>query len=182
MIYCFLAKGFEEIEAVTLIDILRRDNIEVVTVGIGSKEVTGAHDITIKADIEEKDINIEKMNGIFLPGGMPGTLNLEKSSTVTEAIEYAVKNNLLISAICAAPLILGRMGILKGKKATVYPGFEEELKGAIHTGDFVTKDNNIITGKGPGSAIEFSLEVLKYIKGIDKAKEIRGTLQCPTNK
>ena len=127
MIYIFLANGFEETEAVTPIDILRRCGKEVVAVGVGGSAVTSSHGITIIADAEDKLISLdEKLEGIILPGGMPGTLNLEKSETVQKAIDYCIANNLYIGAICAAPSILGHKGILKGRNAVCFAGFGEK--------------------------------------------------------
>ena len=131
MIYAFLANGFEEIEAITIIDILRRAEKEVITVGIGDNIIRGAHGMVVVADTQDNMIELDdKLEMIFLPGGMPGTLNLERSAVVQSAIDYCVENDKYIAAICAAPSILGHKGILDGKKACCYPGFEQELKGA----------------------------------------------------
>ena len=120
MIYMFLAEGFEETEAIAPLDILRRAELEIATVGVGRKTVTGSHGISVVADVMDCEIMPdENCQGIILPGGMPGTLNLEKSETVGKFIEYAVKNNLVIGAICAAPSVLGHKGILMGKKQFV---------------------------------------------------------------
>ncbi|MDR3178502.1 MAG: DJ-1/PfpI family protein [Oscillospiraceae bacterium] len=164
MICVFLADGFEEIEAFTTIDILRRAKINVKSVGIGNKFVTGAHDIVVVADKSETQINFQDLEGLVLPGGMPGTVNLETSSFVKEAINLCVSKNLLIAAICAAPSILGHMGFLEGKTATCYPGFEQELTKANVSKLSVCKDSNIITARGPGSAFDFALEIVKSVK------------------
>lgn len=179
MFYCFLANGFEEIEAVAVIDILRRAELDIVTVGVGSKQVTGSHSITVTADIEEKDVTTDTMTGVILPGGMPGTLNLEKSPIVKAAVTYCNNNGFWVCAICAAPSILGHMGLLEGKQVTCFPSFACELGGGEHTGMPVTVDGNMITGKGPGSAVEFALEIVKQAKGQDTADKIRSSLQCP---
>ena len=130
MIYVFLANGFEEIEALAPVDILRRAELEVKTVGVGGKTITGSHGITVTADIEEKDVTTDDMELMILPGGMPGTLNLEKSPIVTTCAEYCAKNDIYLAAICAAPSVLGHLGLLNGKEAICFPGFEGELKGA----------------------------------------------------
>ncbi|MEG2429540.1 MAG: DJ-1/PfpI family protein, partial [Oscillospiraceae bacterium] len=137
MIYVFLADGFEETEAITTIDYLRRCELDVKTVSIKAPLapvagliVTGSHKIKILADITANDVNLEEIDMIVLPGGMPGTLNLEMSTIVNTAIDYCVKNNKFIGAICAAPSILGHKGLLNGKNATCFTGFEDELLGA----------------------------------------------------
>ena len=174
MIYVFLAEGFEEIEALTPVDVLRRGGIDVKTVGLGSKIVIGAHAIPVECDLTENEAVLdENLEGIVLPGGMPGTLNLEKSSVVNNFIDYAVENNLLVSAICAAPSILGHKGLLNGRCATCYPGFEKDLTGASVKEASVVKDGNFITAKGPGAASDFAFEILKYFKGDKKAEEVK---------
>ena len=145
MIYVFLADGFEETEAIAPIDILKRFGKEVVTVGIGGGKITGAHAVTVIADITDSDVIMtDKVEMIVLPGGMPGTLNLEKSPVVQAAIKFCVDNKKAIGAICAAPSIIGKLGLLKGKKATCFPGFEQFLEGAMFTGDLVNIDDNIV--------------------------------------
>lgn len=178
MIYVFLANGFEEIEALSVVDILRRAELNVTTVGVGGTKVNGAHGITVVADIEDKSVTTDNMQGVVLPGGMPGTLNLEKSPIVKAAINYCRDNNKRIMAICAAPSIIGHMGLLNGKKAVCYPGFENELAGASLGNLAVEVDGNIITSKGPGTAIEFALEIVKEYKDAKTAKSIKDALQC----
>lgn len=161
MIYVFLAEGFEEIEALATVDILRRAGMDVKTVSVtGKKEVTGSHNITVTADVTE--INIMDAETVILPGGMPGTLNLKASDMVQNAISYAFDNNKLMCAICAAPLVFGNAGFLKGKKAACYPGFEKELIGAEVVYEPVVTDGNIITSRGAGTAHLFAFEILKY--------------------
>lgn len=179
MVYIFLANGFEEIEALTTVDLLRRAKIDVQTVGIGSKEIIGTHQITVLADIEDKDIIIdENIDAIILPGGMPGTLNLEKSSVVKSCIAYCNNNNKYIAAICAAPSILGHNNILKNKNAICFPGFEDELFGANIVDDYVCVDGNIITAKGAGVAIDFSLKIIELILNKETSNKIRASIQC----
>ena len=173
MIYVFLADGFEECEAIAPIDILRRAQIEVSIVGIGSKSVTGSHGITVECDIEENQAVFENLNGIILPGGMPGTLNLENNSTVQKFIDFAEKNNLLIAAICAAPSILGHKNLLNGKKATCFTGFEKELLGANVLNEPVVCDQNFITAYGAGAALDFGFQIVSAIKGNDFAEDLK---------
>ncbi len=178
MIYLFLAEGFEEIEALTPVDVLRRGKTELVTVGVGTKFVKGSHGINVEADITTDDItSFDGVDAVILPGGMPGTLNLEKNKTVIDAVKYCFDNNKIIAAICAAPSILGHLGMLKGKKATAFPSFQSELEGAT-LGDFVEQDGNIITARGMGVALEFGLKLLEVMKGTDASKRVKDSLQC----
>lgn len=180
MIYAFLAKGFEEVEAIAAIDVIRRAEIEICTVGIGSKIVCGSHNIPVFCDLDETEVKIEdNVDGILLPGGMPGTLNLEANITVNDFIDYCYDNGKLICAICAAPSILGHKGLLEGKKAICFPGFEAELKGAVISSDYVAVDNNIITAKGMGSAVDFGIAISKKFIGEEKAQKLKASLQCP---
>ena len=179
MVYLFLANGFEETEALTPVDILRRGGVEVTTVGIGGTEITGSHNITVKADISDKEFSVlDRVEGVILPGGMPGTKNLEKSSTVIKAVKYCFERNLVIGAICAAPSILGHMGILKGKKATAFPGFERDLFDAEIDGEYVSVDGNIITARGMGVSADFALALLTAFKDSETAEKIKASIQC----
>ncbi len=179
MVYFFLANGFEETEAIAPIDILRRSGAEVVTVGIGEEVIAGSHGIAVIPDITEVELALtEDVDMIVLPGGMPGTLNLEKSRTVQEAIDYCTDKGKYIGAICAAPSILGKKGILSGKKATCFPGYEEFLSGAEYTGDSVVRDGKIITAKGAGAAIEFGLALSAALVGAEKSEKVRASMQC----
>ncbi len=178
MIYVFLANGFEEIEALAVVDVLRRAELDVLTVGVGEDFIVGSHQIPVACDISEKNLVLdERVEAIVLPGGMPGTLNLEKSEIVQKAIDRAKENNKLICAICAAPSILGHKGLLNGKNATCFPGFEEELFGANVSKDFVVRDGNIITAKGMGSAVEFGLQIAEVLTSKENAQKIRAALQ-----
>ena len=178
MVYCFLAPGFEEIEALATVDILRRANIEVLTVGVGEDVIIGSHLIPVLADIREGDVKLDSsVEAVILPGGMPGTLNLQKSESVQKAIDFAVANDKYVCAICAAPLILGHKDLLNGKKATCYPGFEEDLKGAEATGGFVEEDGKIITGKGAGVAIDFALRIVEKLLNKEEADKINASIQ-----
>lgn len=173
MIYLFLAEGFEEIEALTPVDVLRRAGLELKTVAVGnSKTVKGAHGIEIVADILETELEADIPEAIILPGGMPGTTNLEESATVIDTLMRGMINGSLVCAICAAPSILGICGYLKSRKATCYPGFEQYLDGATFTDERVVRDGNIITAKGMGCAAEFALCIVEALLGKDKADDV----------
>lgn len=176
MVYVLLVDGFEEIEAVTPIDILRRCGVEVKTVGVEKRTVTGSHNIPVTADMEIGDINREDIELLMLPGG-PGHTILDKSEEVRELIDYCVGKGKYVSAICAAPSILGKRGYLEGKKATCFPGFEEQMKGAHLTGDKVAADGIFITGKGAGAAAEFGFAMAELLAGRGNAQEIRAAMQ-----
>ncbi len=178
MIYMFLANGFEETEAVTPLDILRRADIEVKTVGVGEKTVTGAHGITVVADLCETQVDFDKIDGVILPGGMPGTLNLAASQTVDKAVRLAAKKGVLLSAICAAPSVLGQKELLAGKRATCYPGFEEKLIGATVTKKPVESDGNVITAWGAGAAMRFGFALVEFLCGKQKADAVEALFKC----
>ena len=171
MIYMFLANGFEEIEALMPLDLMRRAGLEVTTVGVGGKDITGSHGITVKADITDSDFADNAPECVILPGGMPGTKNLDASPVVHKALDDALENNSLICAICAAPMILGKRGILRGKKATCFPGFEEYLEGAT-VGGRAVRDGQVITGIGMGAALEFGIEIVSALKGREEAEKL----------
>ncbi|MEG1244747.1 MAG: DJ-1/PfpI family protein, partial [Oscillospiraceae bacterium] len=157
----FIAQGFEETEAIATADVLLRAGLKLKTVGIGKVIITGSHGLKIECDVCDTDISIsDDIDAIVLPGGMPGTNNLQNSQIVMKFLDFAAKNNILICAICAAPKILGSAGLLKGKKAVCYPGFEGELEGAILQNTAVCTDENIITAKCAGVAIDFGLEIV----------------------
>lgn len=173
MIYFFLAEGFEEIEALCPIDLLRRAGLAVTTVGVGGKEICGSHGIKVAADIIDTEYNDKAPELIFLPGGMPGTLNLKASDTVMRAIKDAVACDAYIAAICAAPMILGEVGLLCGKEAICYPGFEDELKGAKISDKRIVRDGKILTAKGMGAALDFGLMIVELFCGKQKADDLR---------
>ncbi len=173
----FLADGLEEIEGLTVVDILRRAGVEVVTISVsGKKEVTGAHQITILADELFEQADFTKLHGVVLPGGMPGTLNLMKHEGVNRILHQFDQEGKLVAAICAAPSVLGQAGLLKGRKATCYPGFEEKLTGAVTLAESVVQDGNIITSRGMGTAIPFALSLTAYFQGQEKADEIGASI------
>jgi len=168
------ANGFEEVEAITPVDVLRRAGCDVVTVSVtGKKEVTSARGVTVLADKLFEEINYSQADMIMLPGGQPGSDNLNKHEGLKKQIKSYHEQGKMVSAICAAPLVLGSLGILKGKKATCYPGTEPQLTGAICTSNAVEVDGNIITGKGPGVALKFSLTLVEKLVGKAKADEVK---------
>ncbi len=177
MIYVFFADGFEEIEALTPVDYLRREGIELKTVGVTGKTVMGSHGVPVVCDITKEDISFNDMDGIILPGGMPGTLNLEKSEKVQTAIDYCQDNGKQLAAICAAPSIFGHKNILTNREAICFPGFEKDLHGAVISDKFAVTDGNIITAKGAGSASEFAFEIIKYLSGENAASDVKRTVQ-----
>lgn len=173
MIYVFLADGFEETEAIAPIDMLRRAKLDVRTVGIGTASPTSSHGVKVPADITEQDIRLDgELQLIVLPGGMPGTLNLEASGTVQKAIAYCVQHDIPVGAICAAPSILGKQGLLSGKKAVCFPGFEQYLKGADVLNKLCVTDGLFTTACGAGAAIAFGLELVRVLCGAEKSEEI----------
>lgn len=175
MIYMFLANGFEEVEALCPLDLLRRAGLEVCTVGIGGDMVRGAHGITVMADIPDTMYRDSTPDMLILPGGMPGTKHLDASPTVDAAIRTAASHNAYLAAICAAPMVLGKRGLLKGKTAVCFPGFEDELKGATlpPKGVRVVTDGKVITAAGMGVALEFGLALVRVLKGDACADELR---------
>ncbi|MBQ8001387.1 MAG: DJ-1/PfpI family protein [Ruminococcus sp.] len=181
MFYCFLTTGFEEIEAITTVDMLRRAGIDMKTVAVtedNTLAVTGSHNITITADMHITDASSDVCVGVFLPGGMPGTTNLDESAQVRELISCCAENDKYIFAICAAPSVLGHMGLLSGKAATCYPGFEPELTGAQLSSEPAVQDGKIITGKGPGATIAFASLIITELKGSAVCADLKSAMQC----
>lgn len=177
MVYVILADGFEEIEAIEPIDILRRGGVDVKTASImPTKQVTGAHGIKIEADIMISDIDTNSMQMLILPGG-EGHILLDASNKVHALINHALLNNIYIAAICASPSILGKKQILDGKKATCYPGFEKYCYGAKMTGEKAVIDNYIITGKGPGAASDFGFLMLSVLKDSQTVLRLKDAMQ-----
>ena len=175
MIYMFIAEGFEEIEALCPLDIMRRAGLDVVTVGIGGKQITGAHKITVATDMSDEEydnLTNKSADMIFLPGGMPGTVNLANSHTVMSAISVAAQEQKYIAAICAAPSILGDMGLLEGKEAICYPGFEARLKGARISEKSVVLDGKILTAAGMGVALKMGLVIVSIFCGEEKSQSL----------
>ena len=176
-VYLFLAYGFEEVEALTAVDLLRRAGAQVITVSVSSSNaVTGAHRIPVIADIKLDESAFDDADAIVLPGGLPGVDNLRDCSKLIDIIKKNNDEGKYICAICAAPMILGGMGLLKGKKATAYPGCESALTGAETSQDRVCVDGNIITSRGVGTAIDFACEIIKVLLGEEKAAEVRSSV------
>ncbi|MBQ8688029.1 MAG: DJ-1/PfpI family protein [Ruminococcus sp.] len=179
MIYVFLADGFEEVEAIAPIDLLRRAGKKVITVGVTGKVVMGAHNIPVTADITQEElIAFDGTEMIVLPGGMPGTLNEEASPVVQAAIDYCAEKGIPMGAICAAPSVLGHKGLLDGKRAVCYTGFEQELSGAEIASEGVVTDGNITTARGAGVAVDFGLELIAVLCGKDVSAQIRSAILC----
>ena len=179
MVYVFLADGFEEAEALVTVDILRRAGHKVVLVGVDKKEITGSHGIKVVADIKTGEFAPVDLEAVILPGGMPGTLNLEANKTVCDAAKTAYKKGKLVAAICAAPSVLGHLGLLKGRVATCYPGFEKELIGARYANLPTVTDGNIITAKGAGAVFEFGFAIVEHLAGSSGASnKLRESMQC----
>ena len=165
-----MADGCEEIEALTVVDVLRRAGFEAVTFSItGKNHVTSSHKVTFETDALIEDADWDTFDGIVLPGGMPGTTNLGAHQVVTETIKKFAREGKLVAAICAAPSVLGNNGLLQGKRATSYPGFEDQMEGAIYVTDPVAVDGNIITSRGMGTAIDFSLSIVAYFTDKENA-------------
>lgn len=173
----FLADGFEEAEALVTLDLLRRAAVDVRTVGIGSEYITGTHNICVKADMTPEHFSADNCDGIILPGGMPGTENLYADATVQAALDYCYKTKKLICAICAAPIIPGRKGYLKGIDAVCFPGFEDELLSANVLSCKCVNDKNFITAAGAGCVFEFAHNIISYILNADVADEIISAIQ-----
>ena len=176
MVYILLAEGFEEAEAIFPLDLLRRAEIDVKTVGIGaSKIITGSHGIPVIADISA-DGATDKIDMLILPGGMPGTTNLDISPDVNLLIDRTIKDGGFIAAICAAPSILGKRGLLKGKEAVCYPGFEKWLHGARISEKSVVRDDRIITAAGAGVAAQFGFELISALLSPETADKIKAAI------
>ena len=178
MIYLFLAEGFEEIEALCPLDLLRRANFEVTTVGVGGKTIMGAHGIPVVADITDTEFDDNAPTMVILPGGMPGTKNLDASPIVQKALDTAMAIDAPIAAICAAPMVLGKRGILRGKQATCFPGFEEYLEGATLSPLSVVRDGNIITAKGMGVALPFGLALVELLTDKKTAEALKNAVMA----
>ncbi|MDW7659805.1 MAG: DJ-1/PfpI family protein [Bacillota bacterium] len=165
MVVVFFAEGFEEVEALATVDVLRRAKIEVKMIGIHEKLVRGSHGISVEMDGGFEDIgSIDNVQCIVLPGGIPGATNLKASAKVGEWLKKAESNGKYVAAICAAPIVIGHFGIMEGKKFTCYPSFEKELPNHLHIPESVVTDGKLITAKGVGVALDFGLEIVKHLK------------------
>jgi 4-methyl-5(b-hydroxyethyl)-thiazole monophosphate biosynthesis len=168
----YLAPGFEEIEAVTIIDLLRRADIEVIAAGLEEGYITGSHGISILSDKSIENLNSDDFDILVLPGGQPGTNNLKKNQKVIDSIKDFKQKNKLIGAICAAPTVLQEAGILDNKRVTSYPSEKGVFKSSVYEESSVVKDDNIITSRGVGTAIDFALDLIGEIKGVDVKRDM----------
>ena len=179
MIYIFLADGFEETEAIAPIDMLRRAGVDVVTVGIKNDAVKSSHGVPVLCDITDMQVELDdRLEMIILPGGMPGTLNIEANTVVQQSIDYCVEHNIPVGAICAAPSILGKKGLLDGSEAICFPGFEKFLTGAKLSDKKVVTDGIFTTAAGAGVAVEFGLRLVEVLCGKEKSESVRKAIQC----
>ena len=178
MVVVFLADGFEEMEALITVDVLRRAELNVCTIGIGGRTVVGSHNIAVTADLADNEWQPTDCEAVILPGGMPGTLHLEHSVLVQQTVDRAAMEGKWLCAICAAPSILGHKGLLQGRQATCFPGFEQELIGAQICADGVVCDGNIITAKGAGVALDFALCIVERLLSKEIADKLGETMQC----
>jgi protein deglycase len=166
-----LAEGFEEIEAITIVDVLRRAKIDVTTVSLGTRTVCGAHQISVLADTSLDAVGAHPADAVVLPGGMPGSANLRDDPRVLDLLRRYASENKLVSAICAAPIALEAAGVLKGKRATCYPGYD--LPSAAFEEERVVEDSNVITSRGPGTAMEFAMRLVDRLVGRDVSAGLR---------
>ena len=178
MFYVFLADGFEETEAIATLDVMRRAKLDVLTVGVTGGMVTSSHKVTVKADITPDKVDFDNIEGIVLPGGVPGTPNLEKADCVINTFKYCYENDKYIAAICAAPSILGHLGMLKGRNATCFPEYETELEGANYTAAHTETDGKVITAKGAGCAVEFGHAIVSAVLSKETADSVIEAMQC----
>ena len=173
MVYIILGKGFEEIEAVAPCDILRRGGVEVKFAGIGGLEITGGNGITVKADCTVEEMDLEAMELIMLPGGLGGVNSILGSEAALNAVKYAYENDRFVTAICAAPTVLAKLGITDGRQATVYPGMEDQMGSACMQDANAVRDGKVLTGRAPGAAYDFAYLLLETLKGAETAGKIR---------
>lgn len=178
MVYVFLADGFEIIEALSPVDMLRRANIDVVTVGVTGKEVKSSCGVVVTADTTIDEFEYENVEALVLPGGAEGVINLEKNDIVQSAIDKAVNDCVYVCAICAAPSILGNKGLLNNVEATAYPTFMKYLDGAVLSDKFVITDGKFITARGAGVSVDFGLEIVSALAGSAVSNQIREAIQC----
>lgn len=178
MVYVFLADGFEIIEALSPVDMLRRAGIEVKTVGVTGEIVEASCGVKVTADVKPDDVNIDLAQAVVIPGGLPGVTNLENSDFVKNCVLKAADAGKFVCAICAGPSLVGKLGLLKGKNAISYPGFEQYLEGAVISDDYVVRDGYFITARGAGVSVDFGLEIVAAINGREASDKVRKTIQC----
>lgn len=177
-VYAFFADGSEEVELLAVVDVLMRGGQEVKLVSVtGQRDVVSAHGIRIQADLEFSEADLSDADLLFLPGGMPGTKNLSSHEGLLKALRDACDQNKRIGAICAAPSILGTLGLLEGKRATCFPGYESKLNGAAYTRQGVVTDGNITTARGLGFALDMGLELLKLLSDESQSQKIKEAIQ-----
>lgn len=177
-VYAFMAEGLEEVECLATVDVLIRGGVNVTLISVGDRrDVTGSHGFRIMANKKIDEVSLEDADVLFLPGGMPGTKNLGACSILCDGLVEANKRGKRIAAICAAPSVLGDLLILKGKKATCYPGYEDRLVGAEHTSEGVVTDGNITTARGLGYALDLGIELLRLLKGEETALKVKESIQ-----
>lgn len=179
MVFVFLAEGFELVEAMAPVDILRRAGIETRLVGVNGIEVAASNGVTVKAELTAEEVNAGDITAMVLPGGLPGTLGLEESGKVQELLDCCAREGKLIGAICAAPSILAHKGLLKGREATVFPNFRKDLEdgGAVLSESYVCKDGQFVTARGMGVSTQFGLKLCEVLASPQKAQEIRKAIQ-----
>lgn len=177
-LYAFFAEGYEEIEALTVVDIIRRAGMEAVMVSVtGDKKVRSSHGVDVITDELVENLDFSQADVLFLPGGMPGTRNLMKCRLLMDKIMEHNEAGKRLAAVCAAPSVFGHLGLLAGRKATCFPGFEEELTGAEVVGDAVVTDGNITTSRGMGTTIQLGLEIVRLFKGEEESVELGKKIQ-----
>ena len=169
----YFATGYEEIEALAVVDVLRRGGIEVIMVGVDGKTVVSSHKVSINMDAAIDEINHDEIDMMVLPGGLPGVHNLAANETLVKALKAFKEQGKWLAAICAAPSILGDLGLLEGEKATCYPGYEDKLLGCEHLENKVVVSNHVITGKGAGASLEFGYKILEVLKGTEIVDQLK---------
>ncbi len=172
----FLATGFEDLEVASIIDTLMRGGVEVVIAGLQAGAIEAKYRITVVPDVTIDEIELEKYDAVILPGGYPGYANLGADERVLESVKRAFELGIFVAAICGAPSVLAKAGVLNGKKATIYPGMEAGLTGAKHSNERVVVDGNIVTSQGPGSAVEFGVKLVEILAGETRARELKDEL------
>lgn len=180
MVYVLLAEGFELVEALAPVDILRRAKVETRLAGVAGKRTAASNGVVVEADMDIEEIQEGDITAIILPGGLPGTLNLEKSQKVQALIDHCAQTGKLVGAICAAPSILAHKGLLKGREATAFPNFQKDLEegGARLSSQYVCRDGQFITARGMGVSTRFGLKLAEALASPETAEEIRKSIQC----
>ena len=177
-IYLFVAEGTEEVEALAIVDVIRRAGLAVRIISItGNALVTSSHGVRLYADGVFEEEKFDDVAMLVLPGGMPGSTNLAAHAGLCELIKHHAATATPLAAICAAPLVYGRLGVLEGRRATCYPGFEPELRGAVCTGALVERDGNIFTGRGPAAAFPLGFAIVEHFLGTEKVNAMKASMQ-----